>query len=113
MGRPAFLQMKMPFQKESVENYTGVLVPISQAKRHPSVISKAASYGWRPSEDGSRKGSLSGKTDVGDGETGVLRTTSGTYDPYTIDGIRAEIDSEAESGGHDTIYDRRLHQYKC
>lgn len=98
----------MFFEKDSVDQYPGVLVPLAQASRHPTV---AAEYARRRSadgrnEDGSR---AEKKTEVkgseGDTEDGVLRTSSAGYDPYTIEGLRAEVMEDASPGGHDTAYD--------
>jgi len=96
------------FEKDSVDQYPGVLVPLGQASRHPTV---AAEYARRRSAEGrSEDGSpvekkAEGKGSEGDGEDGVLRTSSAGYDPYTIEGLRAEVHEDASSGGHDTAYD--------
>lgn len=96
------------FEKESVDKYPGVLVPLAQASRHPTV---AAEYARRRSADGRNPDGSPSSTEKkvektgSDGEDGVLRTSSTEYSPYTIEGLRAEVHEDASSGGHDTAYD--------
>jgi len=105
-----FLGLKKPFQKESIDNYQGVLVPLAQAQRHPTV---AAEYARRRSaeggssdevaDDSAKKAKIT--TGADDGENGVIRTTSAGYSPYTIEGLRAEVTEEVGAGGYDNAYD--------
>jgi hypothetical protein len=105
-----FLGLKKPFQKASVDNYQGVLVPLAQAQRHPTV---AAEYARRRSAEGRSSDEVAvdpakkDKTTTGadDSENGVMRTTSAGYSPYTIEGLRAEVTEEVGAGGHDIAYD--------
>ncbi|TAQ90923.1 hypothetical protein B7494_g819 [Chlorociboria aeruginascens] len=92
------------FHKTSVDDYTGVLVPLSQASRHPTV---AAEYARRQSADSDRgSGNTNkGKRRVEEGEETVLRTGSAGYSPYTIEGLKAEVNEDLAASGHDTAYD--------
>ena len=96
------------FEKDSVDQYPGVLVPLEQAARHPTV---AAEYARRRSAEGRNPDGSPGLVEkkgdrtASDGEDGVLRTGSAEYSPYTVEGLRAEINEEATSGEHDTAYD--------
>lgn len=103
------------FTKDHVDNYQGVLVPLSSAKRHPTV---EAEYARRRSAEGRNSDGTPGtpvqeKKVEGKGsdtEDGVMRTTSANYSPYTIEGLRAEIMEDADSGsGGDTAYDRKFY----
>lgn len=104
--------MRKPFQKESVNDYQGVLVPLAQANRHPTV---AAEYARRQSREGrnlssdgiANKDKDSSKDD--DGEGGVLRTNSLGTSAYTIEGLRAECLEEIGAGEKaDSSYDCML-----
>lgn len=96
--------LKKPFQKESVNNYTNVLVPLESAKRHDTVI---AGYERRRSAE-SLRGSTDGAAlkDAGekDNEKGI---ESKVHSPYSIEGLRAEVFDEmaARGDGHDSAYD--------
>ena len=107
-----FLGLTLPFKKESVNDYGNVLVPLAQAQRHPTV---AAEYARRRSEerktsseataahsDASRK---SNGEDSGSGEEGIMRTSSAGYSPYTIEGLRAEVNEDVAASGPDSSYD--------
>lgn len=95
-----FLGLQKPFQKESVDNYNGVLVPLANATRHPTV---AAEYARRQSQEG-RDASTDGVTDKDrdaskdDGGEGGMRTGSTGYSAYTIEGLRAECTEELGAG---------------
>lgn len=69
-----FLGIRKPFQKESVDNYQGVLVPLANATRHPTV---AAEYARRRSAEG-RNGSSDG---------GVIDAETANKDKEKEDGI--------------------------
>ena len=105
-----FLGLKKPFQKESVDNYQGVLVPLATAQRHPTV---AAEYARRQSAEGPSSDEVADgpakkektTTSANDSENGVMRTTSAGYSPYTIEGLRAEVTEEVGAGGYDSAYD--------
>jgi hypothetical protein len=106
------LGIPRPFQKESVDNYPGVLVPLAHARRHHTV---EAEYARRYSQEGeaaapeasdSKKGaSEDGKEaeNVRDVEASRLR---GVWDrTYTIEGLREEVNEDVAASGHDSSYD--------
>lgn len=102
-----FLGVTNPLKKDSVDDYTDVLIPFDQAARHYSV---EAEYARRRSADEKRSpdsGKTGKITKSEDSEEGVLRTSSGNYDPHTIEGLRAEVMEEvgASGEGHDSAYD--------
>ena len=100
-----------PFQAESVDLYTGVYIPIEQAKRHDSVLVDFQRR--RSGENSDNDSGNKSKTAEDDGEEGVTRTSSITYNPNTIEGLRAEVTQEPGTGGKeagstDTQYDCKL-----
>jgi hypothetical protein len=104
-----FLGIRKPFQKESVDNYQGVLVPLAHANRHPTV---AAEYARRQSREGrdlssdgiANKDKDSSKDDDGEGGR---RTNSLGSNAYTVEGLRAEVMEEIGAGEKaDSSYDR-------
>jgi hypothetical protein len=98
-----FLRLRKPGQKDSIDDYKGVLVPLSQANRHPTV---AAEYARRRSNEG--RSENSDDLTYGPGpkpeEEGDVMVTAGN-DMYTIDGLRAEVQNESEG---DSAYDCEL-----
>jgi hypothetical protein len=98
-----------PFQKEAVDNYQGVLVPLAQAKRHETV---EAEYARRYSQEG-RGLSPSGSKKDDDAqdnkavdEEGAAPTRPRVWDGvYTIETLREEVNADAATSGHDTSYD--------
>ncbi|KAI9886757.1 MAG: hypothetical protein M1823_001400 [Watsoniomyces obsoletus] len=85
-----------PFRKHDVLEFPNVLIPLHQARRHPSVVE-----GYEKSE----------KIDDGEGlEAGHARRHSSEDDAsggLTIEALRAEIDQDLAVSGHDTMYDRK------
>jgi hypothetical protein len=104
MGLPKF------GHKDSVNDFTDVLVPMTDAKRHPDVI---AEYQRRVSKEGARPDAadVTGANDekkdgrLSDTEGGLPRTSSGTYSPYTVEGLKAEIHEDVSASEHNTAYD--------
>jgi hypothetical protein len=105
-----FMGLKGFGHKDSVNDFTDVLVPIANAKRHPDVI---AEYQRRNSKEGARPDATvvtdpKDKSTDGppsDSESGIPRTTSGVYSPYTIEGLKAEINEDVSASAHNTSYD--------
>jgi hypothetical protein len=101
-----FMGLKGFGHKDSVNDFTDVLVPIANAKRHPNVI---AEYQRRNSKEGARPDAtvvIDPKDEsTGDSEGGLPRTTSSVYSPYTIEGIKAEINDDLGATAVDTAYD--------
>ncbi|KUJ18032.1 MFS general substrate transporter [Mollisia scopiformis] len=104
-----FLGLRRPGQKDSVNDYQGVLVPLAQASRHPTV---AAEYARRRSAEG--RSSTTDTSTFGannkieaDG-TLVKEEGRGSQDglsPYTLEGLRAEVHEDVAASGHDSAYD--------
>ncbi|KAI9682203.1 MAG: hypothetical protein M1817_000257 [Caeruleum heppii] len=82
-----------PFKKHDVNEYPGVLVPLQSAPRHPSIVEKHDAN----LKDGAAPGS--------DGELGTR--SSSDYSPFTIEGLRAEIDEDLAASGINSAYDRK------
>ena len=111
-----FLGLRRPGQKDSVDDYQGVLVPLSQASRHQSVI---AEYQRRRSAEGRADANDvatfgPGQTKVETGSNGEKTKTelgrgsgseSDSESPYTLEGLRAEVHEDVAASGHDTAYD--------
>lgn len=118
------LNIQNPFKHESTTSYPNVLVPLSQAQRHSTVT---AEYERRRSED--RRGSAGdlgkkesgsgrseegvfagdaggGDVDVGGEEADVRTTGSAGYSPFTLEGLRAEVNEDVAKSGHsNSAYD--------
>lgn len=103
-----FLGFQKPFRKESVNNYTDVLEPLANAHRHSTVT---AEFDRRRSQEGrnSSGDAAEVKKKESSEERGVLSTRSSTYSPYTIEGLRAEINEDVGASGHDSAYDCELY----
>lgn len=102
---PHFLARQ--FQPVRSENFPGVVIPLEHAQRHHSVVAKAEKNGEKlgMSED-VEKGSSSSEKDL---EGPGRRSSVAAYDVHTIEGLRAEIDSDlAAFGASDSAYDRTL-----
>lgn len=87
---PIFLN---PFAKHDVSDFPDVYVPLADAHRHASVVAQH--------EDKSEK---SGSRDGPGGEAGSRPSLN--YSAYTVEGLRAEIESDLAASGHDAVYDR-------
>ena len=91
-----------PFKKHDVSEFEGVYVPLANAPRHPSVVAAhEAKFGPVSGKSGDHFGDLSYDNGVEAGDISV-----NPYNAYTIEGLRAEIDSDIAASGHDTAYDR-------
>ena len=71
-----------PFHKHDVSEFEGVYQPLSTYRRKSSIISVP-------------------KEKLDDGENATQ-----TYEPNTIESLKAEIDADVAASGHDSIYDR-------
>jgi hypothetical protein len=111
-----FLGLRRLGQKDTVNDYQGVLVPLSQAKRHSTI---EAEYARRKSAEKLPTADSANPTDPNDpppdyekkddgGEEGVIRTNGAGYDPYTLEGLRAEVNEDVAASGHDSAYDRKF-----
>lgn len=94
--------------QESVDNYEGVLVPLAQARRHPTV---EADYARRYSEEGRALSPSPAKTDdsldvrPSDEEADILPHSGVWNGEYTLEGLRDEINADVAASGHDSSYD--------
>jgi hypothetical protein len=85
-----------PFKRHDNETFLGVVVPLSEARRFSHSI---------PAADEETAGKDDKKLDrVGSEENGIASNPE--YSSMTIEAIRAEVDGEIASSGHDTAYDR-------
>ena len=90
-----------PFKKHDVSEFEGVFQPLGESQRHPSVLAA------HDQAHGTQDGLPVKDKDNGDNGKDVERASSvNQYSAYTIEGLRAEIDSDIAASGHDTIYDR-------
>ena len=87
-----------PFKKHDVSEFEGVFQPLSEARRHPSVVAA----------HDAALGTKNGLPIENDSEKAMGEAEYDQYSAYTIEGLRAEIDSDIAASGHDTIYDRML-----
>lgn len=98
-----------PGHKDSINDHN-VLVTLANAQRHPDIV---ADYERRRSLE-ARDGHLDGAASKKEGDLtpdaeGGMRTSSSSYDPYTIEGLKAEISEDIAASGHDTAYDCKIH----
>ena len=82
-----------PFHKHDISEFEGVYEPFGRGARHPSVV-----------EDHEKR--FGEKSSVADVESDSKEGHDGPYSAYTLEGLRAEIDSDIAASGHDSIYDR-------
>ena len=87
-----------PFKKHDVSDFENIFIPLAQAQRSPSVIAA------HDSKLGTKDGFPVADTDAEKGSEAAATTEA--YSAYTIEGLRAEIDSDITASGHDTAYDR-------
>ncbi|KAI9870221.1 MAG: hypothetical protein M1830_004511 [Pleopsidium flavum] len=80
-----------PFAKHDVSDFPDVYVPLADAHRYASVVAQHEEK--------------TEKSDIAGGEAG--RQASLNYSAYSIEGLRAEIDSDLAASGHDAAYDRK------
>jgi hypothetical protein len=78
-----------PFQKHDVSEFEGVFQPLGESQRQGSVV--AAHEDTKSLEKD------------GDSEKAPH---SYEYSANTIEGLRAEIESDVAASGHDSVYDR-------
>jgi hypothetical protein len=85
-----------PFKKDR-QNFPGVVIPLADAPAHPSANSDEKadkSLDRAPSSENGSAGSL--------GESSHL----------TLEALRAEVESDISTSGHDSAYDRMCY-YPC
>lgn len=100
-----FLGLQKPFQKETISKYEGVLVPLEQAQRHSTV---EADYARRRSAEGAADTDSGRKHAEGkEGTSAEEGRHTGVWNPYTIEGLRAEVNEDVVASGHNSAYDRK------
>ena len=91
-----------PFKKHDVSEFEGVYVPLANAPRHPSVVAAhEAKFGSVSGKPVDHVGHLGHDNGIETAEISI-----NPYNAYTVEGLRAEIDSDIAASGHDTAYDR-------
>ncbi|CAG8982309.1 hypothetical protein HYALB_00005309 [Hymenoscyphus albidus] len=95
-----------PFGHKDSINDHNVLVTLANAQRHPTVVAEwerrrsvEAQEAHLDGAGSKKEGDVTPDTEVG------IRTSSSTYDPYTIEGLKAEVNEDVAASGHDTAYD--------
>ena len=87
-----------PFKKYDVDDFPSTHMPLSEATRHPSVVAenrrraslRAASVDSSANEKGEKSGAAS------DEAAG-----------FTIEQLKAEVEEDLATSGHDSAYDRK------
>ena len=87
-----------PFAKHDISDFPGVLVPLEDAHRHSTVTKK-----YEEKLGSNAEGSST--PDVVDSEKDGAHH-SAEYTPYTIEGLRSEVETDLQAGGVSTAYDR-------
>ncbi|CAG7919289.1 unnamed protein product [Penicillium olsonii] len=82
-----------PFKKDR-QNFPGVVIPLADAPAHPQKLTE---------KDDKELNSLDQSPSS---ENGVAGSNTGTHH-LTIEGLRAEIESDLATASHDTAYDRK------
>ncbi|KAI9805810.1 MAG: hypothetical protein M1825_000424 [Sarcosagium campestre] len=88
-----------PFKKHDASEFEGVLVPLGEAPRHPSVV------GTHHERSG-KNGTLADGSSDKDAERASDRLSE-DVSPYSIEGLRAEIDADIGASGINATYDRK------
>jgi hypothetical protein len=98
-----------PFSKESIDNYAGVLVPLSQERQDTIVANNDANRqsaeGSQPSVSHSeRESSSETGLDGSDLEDRRLNKSTSSCSSHTLEGLRAEVTAEADARGENSSY---------
>jgi hypothetical protein len=105
-----FSHIPRPFRKETVENYQGVQVPLSRAKRHETVAAEYARRysleGRASSPSGSKKDEDAQTDKVIDEDTGAPTRPRVWDGVYTVETLREEVNADVAASGQDSSYDR-------
>jgi hypothetical protein len=83
-----------PFKKYDLEDFSGVVVPLNVAPRHPSVVA-----------ENNRR--LSTASTLETGESVTEKSATNTNGGLTIASLRAEVDADISASGHNSAYDRK------
>jgi hypothetical protein len=96
-----------PFTRHDRQEFLGVLIPLSEATRfqHLNTVTSDSETQAHKAEDVEDKDK--DKLDrVGSEENGAASNPEHSH--QTIEAIRAEVEAEISTSGHDTTYDRRF-----
>lgn len=97
-----------PFTRNDRQEFLGVVIPLSQAARFQHLNTVTSTDSEIPAKKKEDDDDSSSKLDrVGSEENGAA-SSNPEYSHQTIEAIRAEVESEISTSGHDTVYDRRL-----
>lgn len=81
-----------PFKKYDLDDFSGVVVPLNVAPRHPSVVT-----------ENNRRLSTASTVETGEGVIEKPDTEGG----LTISALRAEVDADIAASEHNSAYDRK------
>lgn len=90
-----------PFTRKEHSNYPGIVVPLApSSERRLSTLSHTSLVDTdkKPSPDGKSEKSV----DRSENGIGPVPTSG----PLTLEGLRAEVESDLAASGHDSAYDR-------
>lgn len=90
-----------PFKKDR-QNFPGVVIPLSEAPIYPNGVYPNAAQSVDKKDDADANKSLERAPSSENGSAGSLPDTS----HLTIEILRAEIEAEMSTSGHDSVYDR-------
>lgn len=87
-----------PFKKDR-QNFPGIVIPLANAPAH---------YGSGGSDLDEKKGSVDDKSldRASSSENGAASGSQPETSHLTIEALRAEVEADAASAGHDSAYDR-------
>lgn len=94
-----------PFKRHDRQEFLGVVIPLSEAPRfqHLNTVASTDSSEVPGGEDNKDDKNLNR---IGSGENGAASNPE--YSHQTLEAIRAEVETEISTSGHDTTYDRRF-----
>lgn len=95
-----------PFTRHDRQEFLGVVVPLSEAPRfqHLNTVASTDTDSETPVNKKDKKDDTLDR--IGSEENGAASNPE--YSHQTIEAIRAEVESEISTSGHDTTYDRRF-----
>lgn len=105
MGIEKYLPHRIARQFKTPEcsDFPGVLIPLEHAQRHHSVVEIEKAEKDEKSTNVGEKSSPSPSQSIGENNG---RNVNAAYDIHTIEGLRAEVENDVSSFGHDSMYDR-------
>lgn len=102
-----------PFTRHDRQEFLGVLIPLSQAPRFQHLNTVVSAESEAANNNNKENDKENDKLDrVGSEENGAT-VSNPEYSHQTIEAIRAEVEGELSTSGHDTVYDRRFTDALC